>query len=55
MTRTHAALQLLALGPLQFREFREITGWPPRVCTGTLSHLSLWGRVVREGRVWRLA
>lgn len=55
MTRTHATLQLLAHGPLTFRDFREITGWPPRVCTGTLAHLRFWGHVERDGRVWRLA
>jgi hypothetical protein len=27
MTRDHAGLQLLKLGPLSFREFVEITGW----------------------------
>jgi len=55
MTRRHAALQLLALGPLQFREFVEITGWPARVCTQTLYELSCWELARRDGRVWRLA
>ena len=55
MSRTHAALQLLALGPLHYREFREITGWPSRVCTATLYYLSAWGLVEREGRIWKLA
>lgn len=27
MTKTYAARRLLALGPLTFREFYEITGW----------------------------
>jgi DNA-binding IclR family transcriptional regulator len=28
MSRDHAALQLLRLGPLRYSEFVEITGWP---------------------------
>jgi len=55
MTKRHAALQLLALGPLQFREFVEITGWPARVCTRTLYELSCYGLTHRDGFVWRLA
>jgi len=55
MTRRHAALQLLALGPLQFREFVEITGWPPRVCTSVLYGLSCFELAKRAGREWRLA
>ena len=31
MTRKHAALQLLRHGPLTAAEFREITGWSPKV------------------------
>ena len=54
MTRSHCALCLLALGPLKFREFREITGWPARDCTRTLDYLQETGRVVRDG-MWRIA
>lgn len=32
MTRTHAALQLLAHGPPRFKEFQAITGWPEKRC-----------------------
>ena len=40
MTRAHAALQLLRLGPLTLHEFVEITGWGDhRIATTTLRHL----------------
>lgn len=39
MTRTHAARQLLALGPLSFPEFVAITGWSVRACRRVLSYL----------------
>jgi hypothetical protein len=39
MTRTHAARQLLALGPLSLPEFMEITGWKYRCCVQTLARL----------------
>jgi hypothetical protein len=49
MTRTHAARQLLALGPLSLPEFMEITGWPYRCCVKTLARL----RCTREVRYVR--
>jgi hypothetical protein len=39
MTRTHAARELLALGPLTFGEFVTITGWPCKTCRRVLSYL----------------
>ncbi len=48
MTRTHAAIQLLRLGPLSFREFCEITGWDSVDCSKTLNHLAHTGRVVYQ-------
>mgnify|MGYP003441363081 FL=1 len=32
MTRTYAAQRLIEHGPLTFREFAEITGWPVSCC-----------------------
>ncbi len=54
MTRAYAARKLLELGPLEFREFVAITGWPYRVCRGVISHLQAAGRIVFDG-AWRLA
>lgn len=54
MTRTYIALKLLEHGPLTFREFREITGWPGRTASKTLWWLQETGRAVRDGK-WRLA
>ena len=44
MTRTYAALRLLELGPLTFREFAEITGWPVKASRRIWKHLlySCW-------------
>jgi hypothetical protein len=53
MTRTYAARRLLELGPLEFREFVQITGWPYRVCRKVISHLQATGRIVWDG-AWRL-
>lgn len=53
MTRTHALRQLLALGPLTFRELREITGWPPRQTSGLLRYLQDFGFVAFDGGLWR--
>ena len=53
MTRVHAIRQLLALGPLTFREFREITGWPPRQCSGLLRYMRDFGAVAFDGGLWR--
>jgi len=54
MTRTHAARQLLALGPVTFSEFVTITGWPVPACRRVLSYLvDDLGEVSREnGRYW---
>ena len=51
MTKIHAARQLLALGPLSFREFYEITGWEFSTCRQVLSKLvDGKGEVLRLGR-----
>lgn len=56
MTRTHAAMQLLAHGPLTFREFAAITGWPSAACRGVLSYLvDQLARVERMGGLYRIA
>ena len=55
MTRTYAAKRLLEHGPLSFREFVEITGWPSRKCTRTLDNLSQTGVARLDGRLWTLA
>lgn len=39
MTREHAALQLLRLGPLPAREFMEITRWPRSSANKVLAKL----------------
>lgn len=39
MTRAHAAIQLLRLGPLARAEFIEITGWPRQSADRVLSLL----------------
>jgi hypothetical protein len=54
MTRTHAARQLLALGPLSLAEFVTFTGWPYTTCRRVLSHLvDVTGEVSREnGKYW---
>jgi hypothetical protein len=39
ITRTHAARQLLAIGPLTFREFAEIMGGSVQSCRRVLSYL----------------
>ena len=55
MTRTYAARQLLALGPLSFGQFTEITGWPAAVCRRVLSYLvDDLGETSRFGRVYRM-
>jgi DNA-binding IclR family transcriptional regulator len=55
MTRAHVAQRLLALGPLSFREFVAITGWPARACSRTLNYLNELGLAARTGRTWRLS
>lgn len=55
MTRRYAAIQLLRHGPLSAHEFREITGWPPRVCRWVLSYLvDQLGSVERVGGAYQL-
>ena len=55
MTRTHAARQLLALGPLSFAQFADITGWPIAACRRVLSYLvDDMGEAERLGRVYRM-
>lgn len=46
---------LLALGPLSFRDFHSITGWPYEVARKVISHLQDREEIVSEGRAWRLA
>lgn len=55
MTRTYAARQLLALGPLSFGEFVTVTGWPVNSCRRVLSYLvDDLGEVSRLGRKYQL-
>ena len=46
MTRTYAARQLLRHGPLNFRQFHEITGWTAKQCGKTLWSLIGTGGIV---------
>jgi hypothetical protein len=55
MTRTHAARQLLALGPLAFGQFAEITGWPVTACRRVLSYLvDTRGEVSRTAGLYQI-
>ena len=55
MTRAHAARCLLALGPLTFREFAAVTGWPRGVCSQVLYYLAdRCGQVQRAGKTYQL-
>lgn len=55
MTRTHAARQLLALGPISFGEFVTVTGWPISACRRVLSYLvDDLGEADRLGRLYQL-
>lgn len=55
MTKTHAARQLLALGPLTFGQFEEITGWPADACRWVLSYLvDTRGEAERQDQLYRL-
>ena len=47
MTRTYAALQLLAHGPLSRSEFVAITGWSVSGCAWLLNRLIAEGRLTR--------
>lgn len=49
MTRTHAALQLLRLGPLTRAEFIEITGWGIKRADLTLQRLRESGVIAYRG------
>lgn len=59
MTRTHAAVQLLRLGPLTRAEFESITGWPKEVARGMLGWLVHCGRIEyvgsRQRGIYRVA
>lgn len=59
MTRSHIARQLLKHGPLTLREFKAVTGWPPRQAEWTLQSLRRTRKAVRFVRaneyVYRLA
>lgn len=55
MTRTHAARQLLAHGPLSFQQFAQITGWPRAACRRVLSYLvDDLGAAERANRLYRM-
>ena len=55
MNRTHAARQLLALGPLSFGQFTEVTGWPASACRRVLSYLvDDLGEASRLDQVYRM-
>ena len=55
MTRTHAARQLLALGPLSFGQFVTFTGWPSAACRRVLSYLvDDLGEVARQHGIYRI-
>ncbi len=49
MTRTHAAIQLLRLGPLTRPEFIEITGWGVKRSDETLQLLRETGQIGYRG------
>jgi DNA-binding IclR family transcriptional regulator len=53
MTRTHAAIQLLRLGPLSRTEFEAITGWPKAVAHGMLGWLVQSGQIEYVGNTRR--
>ncbi len=46
MTRTHAARQLLRLGPLTWGEFITVTGWSVSQARRTLDYLMERGEVI---------
>ena len=51
MTRTHALLRLLELGPLDRKQIREITGWPEIKLKYVLHGQSNAGKVeLHEGK-----
>ncbi len=52
MTREHAAIQLLRLGPLQAHEFMQITGWPRSSANKVLARLCD-SRRIRRARFGR--
>lgn len=54
MSRTQAALKLLAHGPLTREEFFAITGWPRSTCCWVVYRLRDQG-LVRLGRAGRTA
>jgi len=50
MTRDYAAVKLLALGPLNFPDFWQITGWEWADCVDVLNDLIKSGKVVMKNR-----
>ena len=55
MTRAHAARMLLAHGPLAFRDFVTITGWPVATCRRVLSYLvDDLGEATRAARLYTM-
>ncbi len=50
MTRRHALVQLLRLGPLTRAEIAEITGWPAVAVKSALSAMCEQGLIVRRVR-----
>lgn len=55
MTRAHAARMLLFHGPLAFRDFVTITGWPVANCRRVLSYLvDTTGQAMRANRLYTL-
>jgi uncharacterized membrane protein len=54
MTRTQAALKLLAIGPMTREEFFAVTGWPRSTCCWVVYRLRDQG-LVRLGRAGRTA
>ena len=50
MTREHAAVQLLRLGPLKASEFMAITGWPRSSANKVIARLLEQNRIRRARR-----
>jgi len=54
MSKTHAARQLLSLGPLTKREFIEITGWKIRQCEEVIHRMRRNSEIVVERNFYKL-
>jgi hypothetical protein len=50
MTRVYCARRLLAIEPISFTEFVDVTGWTVRQCRKTLAYLHELGELKSEGR-----